>query len=302
MLRRLALGLYDLPPALLALTTLFWAGNTIAGKLAVGEIAPFQLVFARWILVAGVLWLLYGKELRAHWPTARPRLREIVLMASLGFTAFNGLFYLAALQTSAVNIGILQGAIPVFVLLMAYFAYGTRIGAVQVLGVALTLAGVVVVATAGSPFSLFTLGIGPGDGLMLLACLFYGFYTTALQRRPKIPGRALFTLMSIIAALTSLPFWLAEAVISAPPWPTPEGWAVTLYVAIFPSCLAQLFFLRGVDLVGPGPAGVYVNLVPVFSPLLAILILGERFAGFHALSLALVLGGIWLAQRRARSG
>ncbi|MGF1447409.1 MAG: DMT family transporter [Pikeienuella sp.] len=298
MYRRLVSGLYDWPTALLVLTTLFWAGNTIAGRLAVDEIAPFQLVLARWVLVAGVMWLLFGHEVREHWAAARRRFWAIVLMASLGFTGFNGLFYLAALETTAVNIGILQGSIPIWVLLMAYLAYGSRIAPVQALGVALTLVGVVTVATAGAPHMLLSLGVGPGDALMLAACALYAFYTTALQKRPDIPGRAFFTLMSVIAAVTSLPFWLAEAVILAPAMPSLEGWLVTLYVAVFPSCLAQLFFMRGVDLIGPGRAGVYVNLVPVFSPLLAILLLGERFAFFHAVALVLVLGGIWLAQHK----
>ena len=53
-------------------------------------------------------------------------------------------------------------------------------------------------------------------------------------------------------------------------WPTPTGWAVALFVAIFPSCLAQIFFMRGVDLIGPGRAGVYTNLVPIFASGLAI--------------------------------
>ncbi len=302
MLRRLGDRLYATPAALLVLTTLFWAGNTVAGQLAAGHIAPFQLVLARWVLVAGALWWLFGHEVRAHWAAARPRLGAVALMAVMGFTAFNGLFYLASLRTTAVNIGILQGAIPVAVLLMAYVAYGTRIRLVQALGVALTVAGVVLVATAGRPLALVETGVGAGDALMLLACLFYAFYTTALVKRPDIPGRAFFTLMSVIAALTSLPFWAAEALLAAPPWPSLQGWAVTLYVAIFPSCLAQLFFLRGVDLIGPGRAGVYVNLVPVFAALLAVGLLGQRFAGHHALALGLVLGGIWLAQRGGTGG
>jgi drug/metabolite transporter (DMT)-like permease len=297
MIVRAARALHDQPALLLVLTTLFWAGNAIAGQLAAGEIAPFQLVLLRWVLVSAALFWLFGAELRAHWAAVRPRLAGIALMAALGFTGFNGLFYVASLHTSGVNIGILQGSIPVFVLLLAYIAYGTRIGPVQAAGVAATFAGVVLVATEGSPLRLLTLGVSLGDGLMLLACLLYAFYTTALQRRPAIPGRAFFTLMAGIAALTSLPFALLEAAVTAPGWPSAEGWAITLYVAIFPSCLAQLFFLRGVDLIGPGRAGVYVNLVPVFAALMAIALLGQRFAGYHALALGLVLGGIWLAQR-----
>ena len=81
-------------------------------------------------------------------------------------------------------------------------------------------------------------------------------------------------------------------------WPTPKGWIVLLYVALLPSLLSQIFFIRGVELIGPARAGLFVNLVPVFGALLAVVLLGEPFAFYHALGLALVLGGIWLAERR----
>lgn len=297
MLIRLGQQLYGQPAVLLTLTAMFFAGNVVAGQVAAGEIAPFQLVLARWVLVAAVLSILFGRELRAHWTTVRPFMRRAIVMGTLGFTGFNGLFYSASLWTTGVNIGILQGAIPVLVLIMAFFAYGARVGPVQLAGVLITLVGVILVATAGDPARALALGLNPGDGLMLLAGVFYAFYTTGLQRRPDIPGRAFFTLMALIAAVTSAPFALAEALIVAPDWPTPTGWLVTLYVAIFPSCLAQLFFLRGVDLIGPGRAGVYVNLVPVFGALLSVALLGQLLEVYHAVALVLVLTGIWLAQR-----
>ena len=294
--------LYARPVALLTLTALFWAGNAIAGQLAVGEVRPMLLVFLRWVLVGGVLWALYGSEVRACWPVARPRLWRVAAMSTIGFTAFNALFYVASERTPAVNIGILQGSIPVFVMLGAFVTHGTRITRMQAAGVATTLLGVVLIATKGAPFAILELGINPGDLLMLVACTLYAAYTVMLRDRPAISGSAFFTLLTPFAALTALPLAVAEAAIGGIRTPTPEGWLVTLYVAIFPSCIAQLFFMRGVDLIGPGRAGVFVNLVPVFSAFLAVVLLGERFAPFHAAALALVIGGIWLAQRRGRRG
>ncbi|MEM7496933.1 MAG: DMT family transporter [Pseudomonadota bacterium] len=285
------------PSLLLTLTALFWAGNAIAGQLAKDEVEPFALVLLRWIGVTLLLWPLYGHEVRAHWAVIRPALPRIALMATLGFTCFNALFYAASHSTTGINIGILQGSMPMFVLAGAFLAHGTRVGAVQAVGVAVTLIGVVLVATKGAPARIVEQGVNPGDALMLLACVLYAGYTVALRNRPAIPGRAFFTLMCPIAALTALPFAIGEAVIQGPSLPTAEGWLVTLYVTLFPSCLAQLFFLRGVDLIGPGRAGVYINLVPIFAAFLAVLILGETFALYHAAALGLVLGGIWLSQR-----
>ncbi len=296
-----AARLYDAPMLLLTLTTLFWAGNAVASRLAVGEMPPMLLVLVRWVLVSGVLLPLFWGEIRAHWHLVRPRLPMLAAMSALGFTGFNALFYLAAYTTTAVNIGILQGSIPIFVLVMAFLVQGSRITRVQALGVALTLLGVVMVATKGSPHRILGIDLNWGDLLMVVACALYAFYTIGISRRPAMPGRAFFAILCPIAAIAAVPLAAAEAVFDPDwEWPSAEGWLVTLYVAIFPSCLAQLFFLRGVDLIGPGRAGVFVNLVPVFAALLGVLILGEPFATYHAIALALVLGGIWLAQRMGR--
>lgn len=289
--------LYAQPVLLLGLTALFWAGNAVAGQLAIGEIPPMQLVLWRWVFVGGALWGLYGAQVRAAWPAVRGRWRLLGAMAVLGFTAFNALFYVAAYRTSAINIGILQGSIPVLVLLGAWAMQGTPIRATQAVGVGVTLLGVVVVATEGAPARLLAVEVNPGDAVMLAACALYASYTVLLGQRPAIPGTAFFTLMAMISAVSSVPLALAEAWVIGPVAPSAAGWLITLYVAIFPSCLAQLFFLRGVDLIGPGRAGVFVNLVPIFAALLAVGILGQRFAGYHGVALGLVIGGIWLAQR-----
>lgn len=219
------------------------------------------------------------------------------MTASFGFTGFNLLFYIASHHTSAVNIGILQGSMPVFVLVGVFAAYGVRATMTQMLGVLITAIGVVVVATRGAPLALLEARVNWGDLLMLTACALYASYAVALRSRPAIPGAAFFTLLAMIAAITSLPVVVLDAVVSGFAWPTATGWLVTVFVAIFPSALAQLFFLRSVDLIGPSRAGVYINLVPVFAAILAVVVINERFAVFHGIALALVLTGIWIAQR-----
>lgn len=297
--RRIQGRLDHWPSLLLILCSLFWAGNTIAGRLAVGEISPFMLVLLRWAIVLAVLWPLYGAEMRAAWPEIRPSIGRITMMAALGFTVFNALFYIAARYTGAVNLGILQGSMPVFVLLMAFLAHGARASPRQMTGVLITLIGVAAVATRGNLAGLMALDYNRGDLFMLAACFLYAYYTVALRDRPKVSGAAFFTLLAVVAAVTAIPLVIAEIALGTSQLPTLKGLLITLYVAVFPSCLAQLFFMRGVDLIGPSRAGVFINLVPVFSAILAVCLLGEEFAWFHALSLVLVLGGIWLAQRQS---
>jgi drug/metabolite transporter (DMT)-like permease len=299
-LRRLAQSFYGAAGLLLVLTSLFWAGNTIAGRLAVDQITPLMLTSLRWVLAMLVLWPIYGAEVRRHWPQIRPRLLGIALMSTMGFTGFNVLYYIAAHHTTAINLGILQGAIPVLVLTGAFLAHGTRVSLSQVVGVLITLVGVVVIATRGEPLQLLEIKFNEGDLLMLLACVIYALYTLALRDRLAMPGAAFFTLLAVIATLTSLPLVVFEALTTGLTLPTQEGWLITAYVAIFPSCLAQIFLLRAVDLIGPGRAGVYINLVPVFSAILAVWLLGEPFTAVHAVALVLVIGGILLAQRTSQ--
>ena len=161
--------------------------------------------------------------------------------------------------------------------------------------------GVIIVTLSGDINSLLELEINRGDLVMLFACFMYSYYTIALKSRVQISGIAFFTLMSVIAMLIALPLFIVEFVISGITYPTAEGWIITFLVAIFPSCLAQIFYLRAVDLAGPGKAGVYTNIVPIFSSFLAIFLLNQTFEIYHGLSLLLVLIGIWLAQKETKS-
>lgn len=289
------------PAILLTLTTLFWAGNAVAGQLAVGEVKPFLLVLLRWLLVGVVLWAIYGRQVRAHWATILPKLTLIIVMSALGFTAFNALFYVASHSTTGVNIGIIQGAMPAMVMIGAFLVHGARVSALQAFGVLLTMIGVVLVATEGDPIKLLRAAVNYGDALMLGACVLYAGYAVMLKDRPQVPGPVLFTVMAIVAGITALPFAIGEALIEGWQAPTAKGWLVTLFIAIFPSCLSQLFFLRAVDMIGPSRAGVYINLVPIFAAALAVALLGQVFAGYHALALVMVIGGIVLAQSSAPS-
>jgi drug/metabolite transporter (DMT)-like permease len=215
-------------------------------------------------------------------------------------TGFNALYYFAAHYTSAINIGILQGSMPIFVLAGAWLAHGARASLVQWVGVLITALGVVVVATGGAPLSILEVDLNTGDLAMVAACAVYAAYTVALRDRLDMPATAFFALLALIAAVTSLPLLALEVYAGGLRMPTANGLLITVWIAIFPSFLAQIFYLRSVDLIGPGRAGVFVNLVPVFAAAMAVVLIDEPFAAFHAVALVLVIGGIWLAQRTGK--
>ena len=289
---------YNTPSALLIFTTLFWAFNTIFGQLAVGEISPLQIVPLRWILVSSVMWVLFGKDVKTNWQIIKPEINKIIFMALMGFTGFNVLFYTASQYTNAINLGIIQSSVPVYVLLGAYFFYKTSITALQGLGVIISIIGVTIITTNGDIELLMTLQLNRGDLIMLVACLMYSYYTLSLKTRLQIPGIAFFTLMSVIANFLALPLFIIDYLLNGINYPSINGLIITILVAIFPSSLAQIFYLRAVDIAGPGKAGIYTNIVPIFSSVLAVILLNQSFEIFHGISLVLVLFGIWLSERQ----
>jgi drug/metabolite transporter (DMT)-like permease len=191
----------------------------------------------------------------------------------------------------------MQGSMPILVMLGGWIAFRTATGGVPLLGALITLAGVAVIATAGDPARLGDLRINIGDAWMLGACLLYAGYTVFLRNRPAVSGLSFAAGMGAASVLSSIPLALGEAALGQLQWPTAKGWLLILYIAIFPSLLAQLFFMRAVDLIGAVRAGVFINLVPLFGALLAVLIVGEHFANYHSVALVLILGGIAIAER-----
>ena len=283
---------------LLTATALCWGINAVLGKFAVGEISPMLLVVLRWLGVLILLVFVARQQIKRDWPLLRQHLWFIALLGVLGFTAFNALFYIAAHSTSAVNIGIIQGSVPVFVLIGVFIAYRTRVTTRQIIGVIITMLGVITVAVRGDINQLAALAFNWGDVLMIVACFFYAGYAVSLRQRPNVGALSLFSVMAVAAFVSAIPLLAIEAALGQWLWPTTTGWIIVILVALLPSFLAQIFFIQGVSLIGPSRAGIFVNLVPVFAAILAVSFLKEPFETFHALALVLVLGGIWLAEHK----
>ncbi|WP_409564821.1 DMT family transporter [Methylobacterium sp. J-026] len=282
---------------LLTATALLWAGNAVTSRWAPGHISPQVITTLRWAVACAVLAPIAGRRLVAEWPVLRPHWLRILLMGGLGYTAFNCLFYAAGAYTGAINLALFQGAIPVLVIVLNRLAYRVPVTPGQLAGVGLTLVGAGLAATHGDWAVLTHLAFNRGDVLVFGACLLYAGYTIFLPTRPKVSGLAFFAAMAIAALLTSLPPLAVEWATGHAVWPGRTGWAMVVFVGLGPSLLAQLFFMRGVELIGPNRAGLFVNLVPIFGAILAVLLVGEPFGATEAAALALVLGGIACAER-----
>lgn len=295
--------LWDQPLLLLTITALIWAGHAVVGKLAVGEIPPMTLTFLRWSLALGPICLAARRTLAQDMRVLRQHWLFVASLGALGYTAFNALFYVSAYYTGALNMSLIQACIPALVLIGAALGFGARPTLAQSLGAAATMAGVATIAAQGDPARLLKLAFNFGDALLLIACVLYAYYALALRYRPACTSIGFLAGMALAAFVTSIPPFLWEV------WrqggvqvPSARGFAVLVYAALGPAFVSQLFFMRGVELIGPGRAGVFVNLVPIFGAFLAVGLLGEPLAAYHVVALALVIGGIVLAQRgRTRS-
>ena len=295
--RKLFATLWRSPRLLLSLGTLMWAGNGVAGRAIAGQMSPMLVVTGRWLLVFALLAVMLRhrwREVAAVWRTHPWR---VALMGSIGFTGFNVLFYAAAYYTSAVNMNLLQSAIPIFVVIGSVLFMGGAITLVQAFGVALTVFATILVTTVGHPENVLTMHFNTGDLMLLLACTFYAGYTLALRGRPKVDGLIFFTALALAAMMSSLPFLALEAWRGQIVWPHAKGLEILGYITVFPSLVAQLLYLRGVDLIGANRAGVYANLVPIFGALLALVLLHEPFHIYHGEALVLCLVGIALTER-----
>jgi drug/metabolite transporter (DMT)-like permease len=284
---------------LLILTTLFWGGNSVAGKMAVGEISPMLLTLSRWVLAAAIIMPFAFKDLKREWPLITRNWALLAFYGAIGFTLFNVLLYTALTKTSAVSASIVQAALPATVYLFNFLIFRVKVTGWQIAGFIVTLFGVMMVAAQGQIARFATLDLSAGDALVLAAVAIYALYTVYLRYKPQMNWKSLIVVLSGAAALAALPFvwweWKSGNLIL----PGKTGLIIALYTGIFPSIISQIFFIKGVELIGPNRAGIFINLIPIFGTALAILILGEPLEAYHIAALVLVVAGIWLAERKA---
>lgn len=287
------------PYLLLIIAPLLWGGNAVAGRLATSDWQPFTVTFVRWLCATLLLLPFAIGPMRRDWPVIKAHWPVLVALGAVGMAGFNLMMYLALNYTTAINVSIEQASMPMLIMLANFFFLSQRVRWLQIVGLILTLVGVLVTATAGEPARFFSEGLNRGDAIMLFGCLFYAGYTFGLQWRPAIHWMSFMWVIAASAAVACLPFALWETGRSGFELPTLNGWLVLVYVMIFPTVISQLSYARGVELLGSNRAGLFVNLVPIFGSLLAVLILNEAFRWYHLAGLVLVLAGIALAEQAA---
>jgi len=295
---------------LLMLPPVFWAGNAIVGRLVVGVIPPLAFNFGRWAIAFLILLPFCYRELKDISFCWRSFLRFFVL-GFLGIASYNALQYMALVSSSPINVTLVASSIPVFMLLVGRFVYGVHFRLVALMGVLLSVLGVLVVISRGDLFALLALELVVGDLLMLVAALSWTFYSWMLARPDpqlsmveKIRSHwvAFLAIQIGFGAISSFIFAVIDWWLSLDAWTYKLEWGPTLiaalvYVAIFPGIVAFRAWGLAVQRVGPSFAGVVVNLTPLLAALFSAVFLNEKPELYHGLAFLLIVIGIAVFQR-----
>jgi drug/metabolite transporter (DMT)-like permease len=284
-------------PAALSLAALFWSGNFIAGRALREDIDPVMLNTLRWALATALFLPFAGPACLRHLAAIRRHWRWLLALSATGIAAFHTVVYVALSQTTATNALLVLALAPVAILLGAALTGSIRPTGLQWAGSAVSLTGAAVLITRADTEVLRNLALNAGDLWMLAAVVIWAAYTLLLKRKPAEltptvtlaacmgPGAALM----LPVAILSLP--MAQLVV------TPGTFGALAYIVIFPSVLAFWLWSYGVARMGPERAGQFVHLMPVFGPVLAMAILGERVAAAQVLGAVVIFAGIALVLR-----
>ena len=285
--------------ALLLGVALLWAGNYPLAKIGLHELGPITMSALR-ALIAAPLLVLVSRLLEGPLPPlARRDLIAVVVLAVSGFVGNSALWYVGLRLTSPANAGILGAASPVVVALAAAAWLRERVSPVNLAGIGLTLAAVLLTIAQGSPRTLLTLSVNRGDVIILVSQSLWVVYT--LYSRANLSTFSPLQMLAgahVVAAGLLLPMALVERPWQAFAHASWVGFSVVLYSALL-GTPAHIAFYQAVRTVGPSRAAVFMNLIPFMVLGLSWLMLGEPIHWYHWVGAIGVIGGVVLTTRRS---
>ena len=286
---------------LVAVSTLAWAGNHVVGRAIAGHVPPYSISTLRWLIPAFVLLPFAWTHLKRDWLAIRAHKGLMLLLSITGGMMFSAGQYVGLNYTTAINTSVLNSMAPVLIVAAGALIFRDAIGLGQVVGILTSLAGVIVIIAKGDATILRTLTFNWGDLIILFNMAVWAVYSVYLRKRPAMHPLSFISVLSVIAALTTMPFMVWEHATGDVLKATWTTLLAVLYVSTFPSIVAYLCWNRGVELIGSGRAGAILHLIPLWSALLATVLIGERLQLFHIVGFVLILAGVSLASRAPRT-
>lgn len=281
----------------LSFAALFWAGNYVVGHLAVQAMSPFDLTWWRWLLAAVPLLVLAQVVEKPDWRAVVRHWPRLLLLAGLGLAGYTLLLYGALVFTTPQSAALVNAANPALLVVLAAVLLRERMGWRGILGLLVSLLGVLLVITDGDLASVFAQPPNLGDLLMLGAILVWSLYTIFGRGLPVPPITATAVQSTMIAVLFT-PFALAGGAT----WPSeaPIAWAL-VFIVVFPSIGSYVLWNIGVQGMPAGRAGLYLNLITVFTVVIAVAF-GAQLTLPQLLGGLIVFAGVGLSSLRPAAG
>jgi len=282
---------------LLTLNMALWGSSLVVTRAVHEIVPPFALTFWRWVVAVLVLLPIVWRKLPGAMPLVRRTWRNLALLC--GFMVIGATFSVVAVNyTTAINASLINGSQPLATALVAFLIMRERLTLGSGLGILAAFVGLLVMISHGSPLLLLNMSVNVGDIVMLIAVIAWALYSVELHRQPEHPsGDVLLFLIACTGLITVLPLYIAETIFVREFIPSRNGVAAIVYVSLVASLLAVYLWNIVIRSVGATHAALFLNLIPVFGAVFAILFLGEHLYAFHVIGAALVFLGILMAVR-----
>jgi drug/metabolite transporter (DMT)-like permease len=286
--------------SMLTLCSLFWSGNFIVGKFStLYEVPPLTLNFFRWLIVWIILIPFTFKDVIKNIKIIKKNFYSILSMSIMSISVFNSVVYYSLNFTEVLNGALMISTIPVLIIFISFIFKTEKISFNQILGVVFSITGVIIILTRLDFFRLINLDLNKGDLWLLIAMLSWAIYSTML-RIYKIQLKAL-TFISIIVSI-GLIFLLPQFLFEYKNHQLIQFnfpvILITIYVVLFAGLAAYIFWNKGVSIIGPNKAGIFLHLMPIFSSFMAIFILNEKLMSFHIIGAVVIIAGIYLSSKK----
>jgi drug/metabolite transporter (DMT)-like permease len=288
------------PYALLVLATLFWSGNFIVGKFAtLFQIPPLTLNVFRWIVVWLILIPFTYKEIYNNLPIIKKNWLVITFMGVITISTFNSVVYFALNYTQVINAVLVLAAIPAATILLSSLMKIEKTNIFQLLGLFLSIIGIGSIISNGEIQKIMSLSFNKGD-LWMLVCVFtWALYSILLKKHKfQFSQFSLIQLMVSFGILFLIPQFFYEKSIGLEINYNKAFFLILFYVVVFPAIAAYYCWQKGVAIIGPNRASMFIQLMPLFSAIMAIIIFNEKFELYHFAGAAFIVSGIYLSNKK----
>lgn len=280
------------------IATLLWSGNFIIARKVSNSISPISLAFFRWTCASLVLFPFAYKQVIAEWSHLKANWKILTWLALTGIALFNTFVYVAGHNTSAINMALIgTTSSPIFATAMAVIFLKERLGFYRIIGMVICILGIVLLISKSSWEVLLSFKFSSGDAWILAGAFAFAVYNILVRKKPvAISALSFLLVIFVLGALMLFPFFILEqSIVKAPTNWSPTLFGSILYLGIGTSVLAFWCWNLAISKLGAGRTVLFGNLIPIFSTLEAILILGETVTPIHFYSGILVISGLVIA-------